>query len=146
MFSHGKAPTPNPEKETLMTTSKKWLSWLLLGALVLAGPLAPLGASAQMQPGMATQPTQGDAVGAGFMNVVYVPGKAIVCGAGTVLATVLLLVTFGSGYPTASGVFKEGCHGTWVLTPEHVSGAIPPDWVRTDNYQTYYPQAQGIYP
>jgi len=22
--------------------------------------------------------------------------------------------------------FKEGCGGTWVLTPEHVAGKIPP--------------------
>lgn len=128
-----------------MRTSKH-LSWLLLVAVVVAGPLAPMGAVAQMQPGMASEPTRGDAVAAGFMNVVYVPGKAIVCGTGTVLASVLMLVTFGSGYQTAAGVFKEGCHGTWVLTPEHVSGKTPPDWVRTDNYQTYYPQSQGVYP
>jgi hypothetical protein len=134
----------------------KWLSWLALSAVVLAGPLAPLSASAQVVPGVPmpglpaepieVQTTQGDAVAAGFMNVVYVPGKAIVCGAGTVLATFLMLVTFGSGYPTAAGVFKEGCHGTWVLTADHVAGKIPPDWVRTDNYQTYYSQSEGIYP
>jgi hypothetical protein len=127
----------------------KWMSGLVLTAVVVAGPLAPLSASAQMQPWVApeaTATTPGDAVAAGFMNVVYVPGKAIVCAAGAVMATFLMLVSFGSGYPTASGVFKEGCHGTWVLTAEHVSGAIPPDWVLTDNYQTYYPGGQGIYP
>ncbi|HVQ75429.1 MAG TPA: hypothetical protein VMT79_07810 [Candidatus Binatia bacterium] len=128
-----------------MRTSR-WLSSLLLLAVALAGPLAPLSASAQMESGMATEPTPGDATGAVFMNIVYVPGKAIVCGAGTVMATFLMLITFGSGYATAEGVFKEGCHGTWVLTPEHVSGKVPPDWVRTDNYQTYYPQSQGVYP
>ena len=78
------------------------------------------------------------------MNVVYVPGKAILCGAGTVMATFLMLVTFGTAYSTATGVFKEGCHGTWVLTADHVSGKIPPDWVRTDGYQSYYPY--GVYP
>src|SRR5262245_63357668 len=127
-------------------TTPRLLSWLLLVAVALAGPLAPLSASAQMQPGKGTEPTPGDATPAAFMNIVYVPGKAIVCGAGAVMATFLMLITFGSGYPTAEGVFKEGCHGTWVLTPDHVSGRIPPDWVRTDNYQTYYPQSQGIYP
>jgi hypothetical protein len=34
-------------------------------------------------------------------------------------------LTLGSGYRQAVGVFNEGCHGTWVLTPEHVSGKIP---------------------
>ena len=71
------------------------------------------------------EPTAGDAVGAGFMNVVYVPGKAIICTLGTLTAAGLLLVTFGTAYTGATKIFKEGCHGDWVLTPEHVSGAIP---------------------
>jgi hypothetical protein len=134
-----------------MRTSKL-LSWFVLSAVALTGPLAPLSVSAQV-PGMPAEPmvtpiqtTEGDAVAAGFMNVVYVPGKAIVCGVGAVMATFLMLITFGSGYPTAAGVFREGCNGTWVLTADHVSGKIPPDWVQTDNYQTYYSQNEGIYP
>jgi len=71
------------------------------------------------------EPTAGDAVGAGFLNVMYVPGKAIICGLGTIASFGLLLVTLGSAYTGATKVFKEGCHGDWVLTPEHVSGAIP---------------------
>ena len=70
-------------------------------------------------------PTKGDAVAAGFMNVVYVPGKAIVCTLGTVGTIGLLLVTFGFAYQAAANVFREGCGGDWVLTPEHISGAIP---------------------
>jgi hypothetical protein len=36
-----------------------------------------------------------------------------------------MLLTFGSAYRAATGVFNEGCGGDWVLTPEHVSGQIP---------------------
>jgi len=71
------------------------------------------------------EPTAGDAVGAGFLNVMYVPGKALICGLGTVASFGLLVVTLGSAYTGATKIFKEGCHGDWVLTPEHVSGAIP---------------------
>jgi hypothetical protein len=60
------------------------------------------------------------------MNVVYVPGKAIVCSLGTVASAAILLVTFGSAYRAAADTFKEGCGGTWMLTPEHVAGKIPP--------------------
>ena len=128
-------------------TPRRLMSWIVLAAFVVAWPLAPLRASAQMETGMAGPPAStADAVGAGFMNVVYVPGKAIVCSAGAVFATALMLLSFGSGYLTAEGIFKEGCGGTWVLTPDHVTGKIPPDWVKTDNYQTLYPTAQGIYP
>jgi len=70
-------------------------------------------------------PTPGDDTAAGFMNVVYVPGKAIICTAGVLTSTVLLLLTFGSAYRAARGVFMEGCSAPWALTAEHVSGKIP---------------------
>jgi hypothetical protein len=70
-------------------------------------------------------PTDGDATAAGFMNVVYVPGKAIICTAGVLTSTLLMLLTFGSGYRAARGVFLEGCSAPWALTADHVSGKIP---------------------
>jgi hypothetical protein len=78
-----------------------------------------------VEPITSHDPTEGDAVAAGFMNVVYVPGKAIICTAGVLTSTVLMLLTFGSGYRAARGVFLEGCSAPWVLTADHVSGKIP---------------------
>ncbi len=37
-----------------------------------------------------------------------------------------MVATLGSAYRAAVATFKEGCDGTWVLTPEHVAGKIPP--------------------
>ena len=70
----------------------KWVSAVVVAALLAGSSLAPLTASAQMQtpppppPGSPPpppiimsgpyQPTQGDRVGAGFLNVVYVPVTA----------------------------------------------------------------------
>jgi hypothetical protein len=71
------------------------------------------------------EPTSGDATAASIMNVVYVPGKAIICTAGVVTSTILLLLTFGSAYRQARGVFQEGCSSPWALTADHVSGKIP---------------------
>ena len=115
-----------------MKTSK-WLCAVLLLALAMSGPTAPLTAMAQgMQPAMGTasgsgEPGEGARVGAGFLNVVYVPGKAILCGTGTVASTVLMLLTFGSAYRAAVSLFNEGCGGRWVLTPHDVSGKRPPE-------------------
>src|ERR1700687_5970875 len=64
------------------------------------------------------EPTQGDATAAGCMNVVYVPGKAILCTAGVVTSTILMLLTFGSAYRAAQGVFREGCSAPWALTAD----------------------------
>lgn len=71
------------------------------------------------------EPTPGDATAAGFMNVVYVPGKAIICTAGVLTSTLLMILTFGSAYRQARGVFMEGCSSPWALTADHVSGKIP---------------------
>jgi hypothetical protein len=65
-------------------------------------------------------------VAAPFVNVFYVPGKVITCTAGTVVSTVVLLLTFGTGYRAAGRVMDEGCGGSWIVTPEHLSGKIPP--------------------
>lgn len=78
-----------------------------------------------VEPTTGKDPTDGDAVGAGFLNVVYVPGKVIVCTAGVVTSTVLMLLTFGSAYRAARGVFLEGCSSPWALTAAYVSGKIP---------------------
>jgi hypothetical protein len=56
------------------------------------------------------QPTQGDKVGAGFLNVVYVPGKAILCSFGAVASAGMMLLTFGNAYHAAVELFR-GCGG-----------------------------------
>ena len=112
-----------------------WLCAVLVAALVLTGPLASWQAFAQGTPDRTSiftdpeprEPTEAHRVGAGFVNAVYVPGKAILCTMGTFVAAGFLVVTFGSAYPTAARVFEEGCGGTWVVTPEHLSGKLPHD-------------------
>ena len=88
-------------------------------------PLQPM---VSMQPdtlveGNVSPPGTGAKIGAGVLNVVYVPGKAIVCGAGTIVAGVFMLATFGSAHREATSFFKEGCSGAWLITPEQVAAA-----------------------
>ena len=120
-----------------------WISAALVAALFVSGPLAPMAVFAQtgqervpvdpvekmlmpsVEPVTSKEPTDGDAIAAGFMNVVYVPGKVIVCTAGVLTSTVVMLLTFGSAYRAARGVFLEGCSSPWALTADYVSGKIP---------------------
>jgi len=123
-----------------------WISAALVAALFVSGPLAPMAAFAQapqtgqervpvdpvekmlmpsVEPITSKDPTDGDATAADFLNVVYVPGKAIICTAGVLTSTLVMLLTFGSGYRAARGVFLEGCSAPWALTADHVSGKIP---------------------
>jgi hypothetical protein len=120
-----------------MTISPRWLCATVAFTLILAGPFATWTATAQslMQqrssilnepPSGSAEPTGGDAVAAGFMNVVYVPGKVIICSLGTVATVGILLLTFGTAHQAAKSTFNEGCGGDWVLTADHLSGRIQP--------------------
>jgi len=90
---------------------------------------APLQPMQSMQPEMVdeivtTPPGTGAKIGAGVLNVVYLPGKAIICSAGTLVAGAFMIATFGQAYREATSVFNEGCRGAWLLTPEEVA-AVP---------------------
>jgi hypothetical protein len=108
----------------------KWVCGALVALMALTGPLLSRAAVVEAAELSSTaadvEVSDGDRVGAGFLNVGYVPGKAIVCGLGTVASVGVMLITLGSAYRAAVATFKEGCGGTWILTPEHVAGKIPP--------------------
>jgi hypothetical protein len=115
-----------------MRVATKGLCALLIALMALTGPLlsrstvvhaAEISAA---DSAVDVEVSDADRVGAGFLNVGYVPGKAIVCGLGTVASVGVMALTLGSAYRAAIATFKEGCGGTWVLTPEHVAGKIPP--------------------
>jgi hypothetical protein len=115
-----------------MTTRTRVVS-ALLGALLLAGPLAPI-AGAQ-QPAPAPPPPAPDLfqeqlkaqqeaersrgaydAGAVAVNVFLVPGRAITCVLGGAVGVVALAATFGTGYRFASAAVHEGCGGKWLVT------------------------------
>jgi hypothetical protein len=114
-----------------MRVATKWLCGLLVAALAMTSPLLSRAAvveaaelSSQIAPADA-EVSDADRVATGFLNVGYVPGKAIVCGLGTVATVGLMVITLGSAYRAAVATFNEGCGGTWVLKPENVSGRVP---------------------
>lgn len=57
-------------------------------------------------------------VGAGIVNVFYVPGKVVTCGAGAIVGLTLLALTFGTGYKASVAFGREGCGGKWAVTGE----------------------------
>jgi hypothetical protein len=112
-----------------MRVATKALCGLLVAVMALTGPLLSVVHAAEPYAGdspIDADVSDADRVGAGFLNVFYVPGKAIVCGLGTVASVGVMLLTLGSAYRAAIDTYREGCGGDWVLTPEHVAGKIPP--------------------
>jgi hypothetical protein len=98
------------------------LALVVAVSFLLGGPLAPLAAAQQQPPMMQDQMKTGQPddtnaydVGAGIANIAYVPGKALVCGAGVLVGGVLMLLTLGTAYKAAAATGEDGCGGKWVL-------------------------------
>lgn len=107
----------------------RWLCSVLVLILILTGPAAPMTVLAQTQSG--TPVTSRHETGAAWVNVFYVPGKAILCGLGAIGSAGILLLTFGQAYRPAVQVYREGCQGKWTVSGEDIAKIPEP---RTDLY------------
>lgn len=99
----------------------RWLNIMLVAALLLAGPLAPVTRAQQPEAMKAPGDSAGGAdvaygMGAVAVNVIHIPGKLVLCALGGALGLVTLGITFGSGYRAAARVVQEGCGSPWVIT------------------------------
>ena len=114
----------------------KLVSAMLMVALALSGPLAPLAWAQEKTEGqMAPAQEKGEGAwefGAAVANTVYVPGKALICATGGVAGVLVLLFTFGSGYKEAGGVWREGCAGPWTITAADLKGTEAESVYMTD--------------
>ena len=95
-------------------TRTRPLAIVLIAAVLLCGPI-PSPAWAQSAPPVKDSSGNNGDVAAGFSNVLYIPGKAIVCGMSGVLWLSIMLVTFGHSYDAAANFVSGGCGGKWVL-------------------------------
>jgi hypothetical protein len=76
-------------------------------------------------PSDARQPGTDDNVGAAVANVWYVPGRALLCGAGATISAVVMTVTLGQAYDSASELMHGGCSGPWLVSPGGIRQAVP---------------------
>ena len=76
-------------------------------------------------PSDARQPGTDDTVGAAVANVWYVPGRALLCGAGATMSAVVMTLTLGQGYDSASELMHGGCSGPWLVSPGAIRQAVP---------------------
>ena len=97
-------------------------SIVILMALLLIGT-GPSTGWADETPRPTEPPSAGATAAAAVSDVLYVPGKAIVCGASGVLWIATMALTFGALYQEAADFVKGGCGGKWVLTGEDIKPA-----------------------
>lgn len=100
--------------------TKRWGAAVLVSLLI--GTCAPDGrAQDTSQPKDA--PGGGATAAAVVSDIIYVPGKAVVCGVSGVLWVATMALTFGTLYQESSDFVKGGCGGRWVLTGEDIKPA-----------------------
>jgi hypothetical protein len=121
----------------MLTMITRVVAVWLAGALLLAGPLAPV-AAAQQAPAAVdptvpqTMPRRPDAydVGAGVATVLRAPFNVALCALGGALGLGLFALTLGSGYRPAARIAEEGCGGPWVIRGDDLRphDDVPRDW------------------
>ena len=95
-------------------------------SLVLVGALLA-GCATHRPPATADGRVPGpdDEAGSVAANILYVPGRGLLCGASGLMAGVVMLVTFGQSYDSASELLHGGCSGPWVLGSSDIRQAVP---------------------
>ena len=102
--------------------SKRWIGALLATALIVS--FAPP-SWAQDRSQLQSKPGAGATAAAVASNVLYVPGKVIVCTTSGVLWIATMALTFGTLYREAGDFVQGGCGGKWVVTPEDMDDRNP---------------------
>ena len=96
--------------------SSRWIASLLVCSFLI-GACAAQGWADDTSQAKDTADS-GSPAAAAVSNIIYVPGKAIVCGVSGVLWTATMLLTFGALYQESADFVKGGCGGQWVLTSD----------------------------
>src|SRR5262249_57322423 len=69
-----------------------------------------------------------DKVGAVAANLWYVPSRAFLCGVGATISAVVMTVTLGQGYDSASAIMHGGSNVPFGLQTTSLSPAAPLAW------------------
>ncbi|MBI4638834.1 MAG: hypothetical protein HY727_21060 [Candidatus Rokubacteria bacterium] len=111
-----------------MALSIRLIAVFLIAALLAGGPLAPSAAAQQ-----ASGDKGGDSydISAGVVNIVGVPGHAIICALSGVTGFAFLLLTFGTQGRAFTAMVEEGCGGKWTVSGDDLRPAaddrkVPP--------------------
>ena len=101
--------------------SSRRLTILVLVAALLAGcaahtPPAPVNGRA---------PAADDEAGSIAANLLYAPGRGLLCGGSALMAGLVMVVTMGQSYDTASELMHGGCSGPWIVRPSDIRQAVP---------------------
>jgi hypothetical protein len=66
-----------------------------------------------------------DEVGAIAANIWYAPGRAFLCAGSAISAGLVMTLTLGQSYDSASELMHGGCSDPWIVRPADIRQAVP---------------------
>ena len=109
---------------TMRTLIIVMLSVLLTSGCAVHTP-PPRSDSPEYVTAIGQQPGTDDNVGATAANIVYVPGRGLLCGAAGLMSGVIMVLTFGQSYDSASEIMHGACSGPWWVRPSDIRQSVP---------------------
>ena len=71
------------------------------------------------------EPGADDKAGATAANIAYVPGRGLMCGAAGLMSGVIMVLTLGQSYDSASQIMHGACSGPWWVRPSDIRQTVP---------------------
>jgi hypothetical protein len=96
-----------------------------IGLIMVVGFLVACAAHRPPTPGDARAAAADDDTGAVVANIWYVPGRALLCGGTAVIAGIVMTVTLGQSYDSASELMHGGCSGPWTVRANDIRQSVP---------------------
>ena len=97
----------------------------LIGIMLIAALAAGCATHGPVAPTDGRVAADDDAAGAVVADVWYVPGRALLCGSSAIIAGVVMTLTLGQSYDSASELMHGGCSGPWIVRSSDIRQAVP---------------------
>jgi len=97
----------------------KWIK-TLLACLLLFEPWGSFARAQEQQPPAQTIPAEEQTPLATLLTVVNIPARGLLCGASSLLASIVMGASGGRRYADAATIIEESCAGPWIITPRMI--------------------------
>ncbi len=98
----------------------KHIEIFLLGVLLFDLCRNPASAQEQQPPRQAIEAQEQTPI-ANLLTIINIPARGLLCGMGSVLASIVMGASGGRRYADAATMIEESCAGPWIVTPEMIS-------------------------
>ena len=98
----------------------KWIKTLLVCLLLFEPWGSPARGQEQQLPTQIGQTEEQHTPVTALLTVVNIPARGLLCGASSLLASIVMGASGGRRYADAATIIEESCAGPWIITPRMI--------------------------